>query len=223
MDYARARALMVSSQVRVNDVTDRAIQDAMARIPRERFVPASQRDFAYVEREFVYRASDDPGSTRVLLTARDFAKLLAAAEISASELVLDIGCGTGYSTAILADLAEMVIGVEPVEAHRKHAQDLLADLKCDNTAIVDGNMLEGTPNQGPFDVIVIAATIQILPDALISQLKPGGRLAAIWRDSASDKGVIIKRTGSSFSRVPQFDAGAGQVLPGFERTPTFVF
>ncbi len=220
MDYQTARKHMVDSQVRPNDVTDLGLQAAMSDIPRELFLPSAMRNQAYVEREHVY--GDDAGA-RVMLKPRDFAKLVAAAAPRNDELILDIGCGTGYSTAVLARLSEMVVAVEPDEGFRSLAQDNLVTLKIDNAAIVDASLDGGVPDQGPFDLIVIAAGIARKPEALLDQLKDGGRLAAIWRNGRSATGVIISRENGVFSQVNIFDAGSGTVLESFSYEKAFTF
>ncbi|MEO0319341.1 MAG: protein-L-isoaspartate O-methyltransferase [Pseudomonadota bacterium] len=221
MDYQAARKHMVASQVRPNDVTDLALQKALEAVPREKFLPAHLRDIAYVEREHVYGATE--GAQRVLLMARDFAKLLAVAKPRPGDHVLDVACGTGYSTAILANLCEMVIGLESDEKMRTIAQSLLSDLSIDNTAIVDGDVTAGDAAQGPYDLIVIAAAIAREPTNLLEQLKPGGRLVTIWRQGKADKGVMFRRSENSMSRVPYFDAGASHVLAPFAAEKEFQF
>ncbi|MHA7872829.1 MAG: protein-L-isoaspartate O-methyltransferase family protein, partial [Hyphococcus sp.] len=119
MDYKAARRHMVVSQVRTNDVTDLRIQQAMETVPREVFLPTELRDQAYVEREIEY----SPG--RWLLRARDFAKLLAAADPQEGDLVLNAVCGSGYSTGVLAQLSEMVVSLEKDEKLAAQAQENL--------------------------------------------------------------------------------------------------
>ncbi|MEO1151793.1 MAG: protein-L-isoaspartate O-methyltransferase [Pseudomonadota bacterium] len=221
MDYQAARKHMVASQVRPNDVTDLALQKALETIPRERFLPAHLRDIAYVEREHVYGAQD--AAQRVMLMARDFAKLLAVAKPRTGDHVLDVACGTGYSTAVLGHLCEMVVGIESDEKLRTKAQGLLSELSIDNTAVVDGDVTTGDAAQGPYDLIVIAATIAREPTVLLEQLKPGGRLVTIWRQGKADKGILFRRTESGISRVPYFDAGASHVLAPFAAEKEFQF
>ncbi|MEQ8934563.1 MAG: protein-L-isoaspartate O-methyltransferase [Amphiplicatus sp.] len=217
MDYAEARKHMVNSQVRTSDVTDLRLQLALESIPRERFLPAELKDQAYVEREIAYA----PG--RTLLRARDFAKLAAAADIGPEDLVLDVACGAGYSTAVLAALAETVIAVEADEALAAGAQETLSDIGIDNAAVVAGDPAKGAPSQGPFDVIFIGGAISVEPEALLRQLKEGGRLAAIRRTDGVSRAVIYRRAGEGFAARTVFDAATASVLPEFQAPKTFKF
>ena len=216
MNYEAARRHMVESQVRPNDVTDLRIQQAMETTPREMFVPPELRDQVYVEREIDYA----PG--RRLLRARDFAKLAAAADIRRSDVVLNVVCGSGYSTAILANLAEMVVSVESDEKLAALAQDNLNVLGFSNAAVISGDPTAGAANQGPFDVIFVGGVIEKKPDALIGQLRDGGRLATILRENGVSRGGVYVRSGGTASFTPYFDAASSAVLDGFERPREFV-
>ncbi len=217
MDYAEARKHMVNSQVRTSDVTDLRLQAALETVPRERFLPAELKGQAYVEREIAYA----PG--RTLLRARDFAKLAAAADIGPGDLVLDVACGAGYSTAVLAGVAEMVVAVEADEALAAGAQETLSEIGIDNAAVVAGDPAKGAPSQGPFDVIFIGGAIGVEPEALLTQLKEGGRLAAIRRTDGVSRGVIYRRAGDAFAARTVFDASTASVLPEFQAPKTFKF
>jgi protein-L-isoaspartate(D-aspartate) O-methyltransferase len=217
MDFEVARKHMVDSQVRTNDVTDLRILRAFETVPRERFLPAEFRTLAYVDRELVYAEG------RALPTARDFAKLLDALDIRPGDLVLDVGCGSGYSTAVLAALGEMVVAVENNAALAQSAQATLNDLGAVNAAVVQGDPKAGAAKQGPFDVIVIAAAIEVEPAALLKQLKDGGRLGAYFRRGSVTKGAVWRRSGAAVAKVELFEASCRTVLEGFTRPKTFVF
>lgn len=217
MDYTTARRRMVDSQVRTNDVTDLSIQAAMETTPREIFLPVELRSQAYVERELVYA----PG--RVLVTARDFAKLAAIADPQPKDLTLNVVCGSGYSTAILAQLVDMVVAVESDEALGAMAQECLNQIEANNAAVITGNPAAGAADQGPYDLIFVDTVIEKRPDALLAQLKDGGRLAAIFREKGVSSGVLFERSGEAFSCSKKFDASAKAVLPGFEAEKAFVF
>ncbi|WP_375204036.1 protein-L-isoaspartate O-methyltransferase family protein [Hyphococcus sp.] len=217
MDFKTARRRMVESQVRTNDVTDLRLQAALETIPREMFLPSDLREQAYVERELPYA----PG--RSMLTARDFAKLVAAADPRPGDLCLDAVAGTGYSTAVLAGLVDMVVAVESDEALAAAAQENLTQLDVANAAVIIGDSLKGAPDQGPFDLILVDGVIEIRPDALLAQLKDGGRLAAIERREGVSRGVVYRRSGDAFAAKEKFDAMAKTVLPGFAAAKSFVF
>ncbi len=217
MDFEAARKHLVDSQIRTSDVTDLRIQRAFEAVERERFLPAEVRAQAYVDRELVYA----PG--RSLITARDFAKLLDALDIKASDLILDVGCGAGYSSAILAQLGEMIVAIEPDPVLAAKAQENWAAAGVVNAAIVAADPAAGAAKQGPFDVIVIAGAIEVEPTDLLKQLKDGGRLGAIVRRGALAKATIWRRSGAAIASHEIFDAAAKTVLPGFTRPKAFVF
>jgi protein-L-isoaspartate(D-aspartate) O-methyltransferase len=217
MDYQTARQHMVDSQVRPNDVTDLRIQTAMEQTPREAFLPVELRDQAYVEREIAYA----PG--RQLLRARDFAKLVAAAAPQPGEIVLNAVCGSGYSTAILAQLVEMVVAIESDEKLASAAQETLASLGFSNAAVITGDSWEGAPDQGPFDLIFVGGAIEKQPDNLLAQLKDGGRLATILRKGGISRGGVYRRSGEAIAFAEVFDAATSAVIPGFDQPKSFVF
>jgi protein-L-isoaspartate(D-aspartate) O-methyltransferase len=217
MNYEAARRHMVDSQVRPNDVTDLRIQNAMETTPHEIFVPTEMRDQVYVEREVEYA----PG--RRLLRARDFAKLVDIADIRANDVVLNAVCGSGYSTAIIATLAEMVVSLEYDDDLAASAQENLNSLGFSNAAVLTGDPARGAPKQGPFDVIFIGGAIERRPDALLEQLTEGGRLATILREDGVSRGGVYVRSGEAFSFTPTFDAASSAVLSGFEKPKAFVF
>ncbi|MCB5409266.1 protein-L-isoaspartate O-methyltransferase family protein [Pseudogemmobacter faecipullorum] len=213
-DFASRRMTMVDTQVRPSDVTKFPIIEAMLHIPRETYVPAALRDAAYAGAHVPLA----PG--RVLLEARTMAKMLDALDIRPDELVLDLGAGLGYSTALLARLAETVVGVEEDEALAAEAARILGQEGVDNAIIHQAPLVAGAAKHGPYDVIVIEGGIEELPDAIADQLKEGGRIAAVEMNGAL--GTVkhgLKRDGRIDWRFA-FNAAA-PVLPGFGRAAAF--
>jgi protein-L-isoaspartate(D-aspartate) O-methyltransferase len=157
-----------------------------------------------------------------VLAPRTFAKLLQLAAVEATDLVLDIGCATGYSAAILARLAQTVVALECDLALAQEATRVLQSLGADNVAVVQGELAAGYPAEGPFDVIVIEGAVASVPDALIGQLKDGGRLVAIVSDGRTGRAAVWRRSGGAVSESDGFDASA-PFLPGFEPARHFVF
>ncbi|MFC4724219.1 protein-L-isoaspartate O-methyltransferase [Glycocaulis abyssi] len=213
-ELAEARRQMVASQVRPADVTDRRLQDAMLAIPRERFLPRSMAGSAYADMEI------DLGEGRRFMRPRDFAKLVQAAGVKAGDLVLDLACGRGYSTAILSRLCETVIGIESSESFASKAEGALSDVGADNAVIVTGDVKKGAPEQGPFDVILVNGAVEIVPDAWLSQLAENGRLAVIVRENGVGRAKIYTRKDGVVGSRAVFDSMTS-VLPGFEREPEF--
>ncbi|MCL4138156.1 UNVERIFIED_CONTAM: hypothetical protein GTU68_029299 [Idotea baltica] len=189
----------------------------MLQTPRERFVPPSKRSVAYAG-EAVEIAKN-----RWLLDPRVFAKMVDFAEIEPTDSVLDVGCGLGYSSAILSQICRAVIAIESDEAMAKTAEDTLASLGRDNVAVLTGEMALGAPSEQPYEVILVQGGIAAPPKALFDQLVEGGRLVAIWMDGGSfGRAQISVKSGDNVSTRWAFDAAA-PVLPGFEAAPSFAF
>lgn len=205
---------MVDTQVRPSDVTKFPIIDAMLAVPREDFVPDAKREAAYIGESIPL------GGGRVLLEARTLAKMLDALDIQPDELVLDLGCGLGYSSAIMSRMAEAVVAVESDEDMASEAQSNLSDHGYDNVAVVAGVLAQGAQKHGPYDVIILQGAVETIPQALCDQLKDGGRIAAIFVEGAL--GTV--RIGYSFDGQinwrDSFHASA-PVLSGFEADTAF--
>jgi protein-L-isoaspartate(D-aspartate) O-methyltransferase len=216
LDAATLRANMVASQLRTNDVSDARVRSAMSVIPRERFVPEAAVPLAYMEGCIALK------SGRVMLDARSFGKMLQLATILPDELVLDLGCGMGYSSAVLSLIGGRVIGLEEDAELAAAAERNLSALGTSNVEVVRGPLAKGWPKAAPFDVIVVNGAIEEEPTHLIKQLKSGGRLVTIWREGAAGQGrLYVNEDGAAGSRSA-FDAQV-PVLPGFEKRPSFVF
>lgn len=205
---------MVDTQVRPSDVTKFPIIDAMLSVPREAFVPSTMREAAYIGENL------EIGGGRVLLEPRTLAKMLDVLDIKPTEVILDIAPGLGYSTAVLAHMAEFVIGVEDDESRAEEAQSILSEQGIDNAAIISGALAEGAAKSGPYDVIILQGAVEVLPDSLLAQLKDGGRIVSIFAEG--DLGVV--RIGYKMDQRINwrmaFNAGA-PVLTGFAKKAEF--
>ena len=222
-DLTLQRRNMVESQVRPSDITDRRIPRAMGAIPREAFIAPARRTLAYVDIDLpVDGTSAVHGTGRALLAPRTLAKLIQLAQIEASDLVLDIGCATGYSAAILARLGQTVVALEADPGLAAEATRTLQSLGADNVAVVEGELAAGYPGEGPYDVIVVEGAVAELPETLLAQLKDGGRLVAILAERGTGRGAVWRRTGGTIAHRDAFDA-TGPLLPGFDKKPGFVF
>lgn len=215
-DFDAARETMVESQIRTADVTDYALLSAFRRTARERFVPAAQMALAYGD------AIVDYGDGRSLMRPRDFAKLVQAADIKPHEVVLDLACGRGYSTAILAQLADTVVGLETDDDRVNRATDLLTEADVLNAAVVEGDLKKGAPEHGPFDVIMVSAAVSSVPQSWFAQLANGGRLAVIVQNGPMGRATLFTKSGNAIGDRVVFDATA-PLLPGFTPEPSFVF
>ena len=214
-EFANRRVTMVDTQVRPSDVTKFPIIAAMLAVRREVFVPDAQREAAYVGENL------DLGAGRVVLEARTLAKMLDALDIQPAELVMDVGCGYGYSAAVIARMAEAVIAVEADEAMAAEAQRRLAAEGVDNAVVIDGALDRGAARHGPYDAIIVQGGVEEIPAALLEQLRDGGRIAAIFIDGALGRAMIGYKSGARMTWRFAFNATA-PVLPGFAAQRGFV-
>lgn len=214
-DYATRRTMMVDTQIRPSDVTKFPIIDAMLSVPRENFVPRDLREAAYVGECTIL------DKARVILEPRTFAKMLDALDVQQDELVLDIGAGLGYSSAVLARLAEAVVALEDNPERCQEAQEALAEFGADNVICQNGALHAGAPEHGPYDVIFVQGAVDQMPKAILDQLKDGGRIIAIFAQGAFGSVKIGYKLDGKVDWRNVFNAGA-PVLPGFEKQRTFV-
>jgi protein-L-isoaspartate(D-aspartate) O-methyltransferase len=222
IDFERLRQSMVDSQIRPNDVTDPRVISAMLDLPRERFVPAARAELAYLDDDLIVGEASGGGAPRFLIEPMILAKLIQALDLSGTDRVLDVGCATGYSTALLSKLAGTVVGLESDEKIATAARATLAGLGIGSVQIVVGMLTEGAAAAGPFDAILINGSVEVVPDALTGQLKEGGRLVAVVRRGPLGRATLHTLTGGAVSRRPLFDA-AIPPLPGFAVPRGFVF
>ena len=209
-----ARFNMVEAQIRSANVTDPHILAAMNAVPREKFVPTASQALAYAD----VPVAVAPG--RYLLDPRSFAKLAQLAEIGPEDRILDVGCGTGYSAAVLARLGAEVVALEQDADLVRVASGLLANV-IGKVEVVQGGLIEGVKGQGPFDVIFVNGAIEQAPEILLSQLAEGGRLVTVLKDGQSRAWLFLKENGQ-IGRRPDFDADV-PVLAGFKKAMGFVF
>jgi protein-L-isoaspartate(D-aspartate) O-methyltransferase len=213
-NFADRRRMMVDNQVRPSDVTKYPIIEALLNVEREKFVPQALREAAYLGENLVVSKG------RVLLEPRTLAKMLDALDITSDELVLDLGAGMGYSTAVIAQMAQAVIAVEEDEAMAADAEALLAETGLVNAVLEQGPIAAGAPQHGPYDVITVQGAVEVMPQAVTDQLKEGGRMAAIFADGNLGTVRIGLKVNGQMNWRFAFNAGA-PVLAGFEREEAF--
>jgi protein-L-isoaspartate(D-aspartate) O-methyltransferase len=219
IDFNVARLNMVESQIRPNAVTDRAVLEAFLAIPRERFLPPALQRVAYVDERLPL------GGRRWLLEPMVLARLIQLAEIGKDDIVLDIGCGSGYTAAVLARLARQVVAIDSDRPLVEQAVARLRELGAGNVLAVEAPLAEGYPARAPYDVILIEGGATSVPEAIGRQLAEGGRLVTIMGEEGNGVGhavLMSKSAGVLSRRPPVFDAAA-PLLPGYERAPSFQF
>lgn len=224
--FEAQRLTMVESQLRPNEVTEPRLLAAMRTLPRERFVPRKISALAYMDEGIEVYPAIDGAPARFLLAPMVLARLVQLATVEPQDSVLDIGCATGYSTAVLASLGRFVIGLEPEPELAKSARDNLHDLGIANADIVEGALAGGHPRGAPYDAILLNGSVPEVPESLFAQLKEGGRLVVILLAGANQasqgKAYRFVKVEGEASGLPHFDAGA-RPLPGFKPEPCFNF
>jgi protein-L-isoaspartate(D-aspartate) O-methyltransferase len=213
-DTAAARRMMVDGQVRTADVTNPDLIAAMLAVPRENFVPPALAGQAYSDGDLVV------GDGRALLKPMVLAKLIQAAQLDPGDHVLDAGCGTGYSSAVLSRIAGSVVALEEDAALAECAKAALSGTA--GVTVVRGSLIAGWPAAALYDFILLNGATEIVPETIGLQLKPSGRLACIFGGRPAAKAMLYRLAEGRLVGRPIFDAAA-PVLPGFVAPPTFAF
>jgi protein-L-isoaspartate(D-aspartate) O-methyltransferase len=213
-DFAAARRHMVDGQIRTTDVTDLRVISAMLEVPREKFMPPAATALAYLDLDVPV------GGSRRLLKPMVLAKLIQAAELEATDRVLDAGCATGYGAAVLARIVGQVVALEQDAGLAKAASSALSSLPT--VSVVSGPLADGWPQGAPYDVVVLEGATEVVPHTLCRQLKDGGRLVCILGSGPGSKAMRYRRSGEEVGGREVFDASAA-LLPGFAKTPVFAF
>ena len=217
MDSAVRRRSMVENQIRTNRVTDPLVIEAMNDVPREAFVPDELKGIAYLDEDIPI------GGGRYLMEPLVIARLLQAAEIKPEDVILDIGCGTGYVSAVMARMASVVVALESDSALATRANSTLTNLGLDTVAVVEGPLRDGYVRQAPYDVIFFGGAVAEVPPAIVQQLAEGGRMVAVIAgEQGIGAGTLFLKVGGVMSHREVFDA-ATPFLPGFEPIKEFTF
>ncbi len=217
VDFDTARWNMVESQLRTNKVTDLRVLDAFETVPRERFVPEPLRGIAYIDEDVAL------GGGRFVMEPRVLARLLQAAQAGPEDMALDLGCGSGYATAILSRLVATVVALEDDAVLAAAANRTLGELEIDNAVVVEGRLAEGYPKQAPYNVILLGGAVAKIPAAISDQLAEGGRLVAVVSAGPGlGRATLMRRDAGVVASRVLYDATL-PLLPGFEAEPGFVF
>ena len=205
------RASMVASQLRTNGVTDLPLLDALGRVPREAFVPPQRASVAYIDRAVPL------GGGRSLNPPMTTALLLNAADIEATSRVLIVGAATGYALALAASMSTDVTGVESDPALATQAT-----ANVPSARVIEGPLETGAAAHAPYDAIVIDGAVEFVPETLVAQLAPTGRLTVALLEGGVARLAVGRRGGTGFALSAFVDAES-VVLPGFVRPREFVF
>lgn len=198
--YEQARINMVKNQVMTNRVFDDRILQAMQLLPRHLFVAEDVQEIAYSD------ARINIGEGRQLLAPDVFARMLQELAIDSNSKVLDIACGKGYSTLVIAQIAKRVIGLESSKVLATLAMDLLGKFVKKNLSYKVGDLLAGAPEEAPFDAIMINGFLNAPSQTLLMQLKNGGSLVMIEKVEGIMKAVKYQNINNQYLRTELFDA-----------------
>ncbi len=221
-EFEAARHNMVESQVRPSGVTDQRVLAAMEAVAREKFVPERMRPIAYIGDDLRIMDASEDHPERYLMDPRALGKLAELASIQKTDLVLDVGPATGYSTALLAELADTVVALECDRELIETANAALQGLGVDNAVVIEGALADGSSKQGPFDVIFLNGSVPYVPGPLLEQLKEGGRLVGVVWDGPVGRARVYTNSHGRCDYRDAFEAGI-HPLPGFEVAETFAF
>jgi protein-L-isoaspartate(D-aspartate) O-methyltransferase len=217
MNYEQARFNMIEQQIRPWDVLDTQVLQLLATVKREDFVPAAHRALAFVDMEIPL------GHGQCMLAPRVEARLLQDLKIQKHEKVLEIGTGSGHFAALLSHRAQSVLSLEINPELARQAEKNLAQAGAHHVQVRVADGSQDLSADGPFDVIVLSGSVAQIPDALLSLLKPGGRLVAMVGNEPTMYATFVTRTGeNSFETRTPWDTVAPR-LQGFAETSRFKF
>jgi protein-L-isoaspartate(D-aspartate) O-methyltransferase len=189
VDVEKARFNMIEQQIRPWDVLDPRVLDTMASVPREEFVPAAYRNLAFADLAIPL------GDGEVMMPPKVEGRLLQALDVRPHEMVLEVGTGSGYLTALLARLAKHVYSVEVRPALAEQARTVLAAHGIGNVTVEEGDAADGWEAHAPYDVIALTGSVPAIPRAYLHSLRKGGRLFAIVGKEPVMTAHLVLRTG----------------------------
>jgi protein-L-isoaspartate(D-aspartate) O-methyltransferase len=205
-DFAKAREKMVERQIAARGIHDERVLEAMRTVPREAFVPEHLREFAFEDSPLPIEADQTISQPYIV------ALMLEAAELERSDRVLEVGAGSGYASAVLAQVVDEVIAIERHLELAKLAGERMERLGYENVSIYEGDGTRGFAEKGPFDAIIVSASGSHVPDVLLQQLEIGGRLVMpVGEPGAVQK--LLKVTRTSEEEYEQEEFGAVRFVP----------
>ena len=205
-DYAAEREAMVERQLKRRGITERRVLDAFRAVPREAFIDQEHAHLAYGDHPLAIEAGQTISQPYIV------ALMIQAAAIGAGDTVLEVGSGSGYASAVISRIAARVIGIERQAELVAASRERLRRLGYDNVEIVEGDGTRGWRNGAPYDAILAAASGSHVPESLLSQLAPGGRLV-IPLGPPGDVQQLVKVTRQEDGILKQEDLGAVRFVP----------
>jgi protein-L-isoaspartate(D-aspartate) O-methyltransferase len=219
MDLNQARFNMIEQQIRPWEVLDPQVLELLSVVRREDFVPLAHQALAFVDMEIPLGSA--PG--QVMLAPRVQARLVQDLAVRKTDKVLEIGTGSGFTTALLAHQAAQVLSYEIDPELARQATANLQKAGVTNAKVRHADGSQGAAGEGPFDVILLAGSVAEVPQVLLEQLAIGGRLAAIVGDEPMMRATVVTRTGAnSFTTSQAWDVNAPR-LSGFAEPSAFHF
>ena len=218
-NFQAARTNMVDTQIHTNGVINPAILESFATIPREIFLPAHLQNVAY---------TDEPvalNKERFLLDPMTHARMVQALDITPDDTILDIGTGSGYSAAILSSLATTIMAVENRQSTIDKATKILNDIGACNIVFIKDKLTNGGQEHAPYNAIFIGGAVAEIPESLVKQLSPGGRMVTILQPDPNTVGqvtLIRKGQNDAYASRALFESNA-PYMAGFEPKETFSF
>lgn len=218
MDFASLRQSMVDNQLRTNEVFDLDVLAAMSRLPREAFVASSKKSLAYSDHAVPVIGDAE----RLMMAPTAAARLVQLCNPKPDDFALVVGCGAGFTAALIGELASSVVAIESSEAMVSEATSVLSELGTENVVVVEADLEAGLPDEAPYDLILIDGAVDFVPEGLFGQLRDGGRLVAVVGEGLSAPAMIYHRSGETVSGAAAFNLAIPH-LPGFRKAAEFVF
>ena len=207
MNIEQTRFNMVAQQIRPWYVFDDTVLDLLYKFKREEFVPAEHRDLAFIDMEIPL------GHGQVMMTPKMEARIVQELHIQKTDKILEIGSGSGYLTALLAEKGAHVTSVEIIPELKAMTENNLKKHGITNVTLELGDGAQGWPQHGPYDVIVLTASTPVLPDAFQNNLNPGGRLFAIvGEDPVMQAQIVTCIAPGQFTTINLFETSVPPLI-----------
>ena len=217
--YEQARRNMVQCQLSTNGIVDEKLSNIYGFVPRERFLPPEKHCAAYSDEDIIL------GKSGYMMEPLVHARMVQALDPHPDANVLVVGDVTGYSCAVLSNIVSTVVSLEPKKGCLDHAKTVWEELSFCNIPVLKGDVRKGCPEHAPYDLIFVNGAVAEVPEALLEQLSPGGRLVTVMKPDPLGTGTVLlvqRLPQGGFSHVTYQDASPPYV-EGLEPQPAFAF